>query len=67
REKGELFVTDGNNVSVVNDSTNTVESTISIGNGPAGLAYDDAKGEIFGNPSRIGLTEAVGFSLPPRT
>ena len=34
REKGELFVTDGNNVSVVNDSTNTVESTIPIGNGP---------------------------------
>ncbi|MGC2034542.1 MAG: YncE family protein, partial [Thermoplasmata archaeon] len=60
REKGELFVTDGNNVSVVNDSTNTVESTISIGNGPAGLAYDDAKGEIFVSRSNCPLYYPCG-------
>ena len=50
--KGEIFVANGGNgngnrsVSVINDATNTVVSTIPLGSS-AYVAYDSGKGEIF--------------------
>jgi len=52
--KGEVFVANwGGTISVINDSTNTVTATISLGNfteasyGLCNLAYDPEQGEIF--------------------
>ncbi len=56
--KGELFVSNlyGNCITVISDATNTVVTTIDLGNDtvnnglggyPVDLAYDSAKGEIF--------------------
>ena len=47
--KGELFVTDfqAKTVYVVNDTTNTVATTISTSYNGTGIAYDSAKGELF--------------------
>ncbi len=45
--KGEVFVTDGNNVSVISDANNKVVVTIPVGSGPGGVAYDSGKGEVF--------------------
>jgi len=45
--KGEVFVTDGNNVSVISDVTNAVTGTIHVGMSPEDLAYDGGMGEVF--------------------
>jgi len=47
--KGEVFVSDegANNVSVINDTSNTVVAIIAAGNNTDHMAYDPAKGEIF--------------------
>ena len=53
--KGEIFIANTNynagptagTVSVISDSSNNVIATINVGEGPLGVAYDSAKGEIF--------------------
>jgi YVTN family beta-propeller protein len=51
--KGEIFVLNGksNTISVIDDRTNTVVSTIPVGGGslevPHGIVYDSGMGEIF--------------------
>jgi YVTN family beta-propeller protein len=51
RANGEIFAADdypGNNVSVINDTNNSVVATISLGQIYAGgLAYDNRSGEVF--------------------
>ena len=36
-----------NTVSVISDSNNSVVATVNVGDGPSGVAYDSAKGEVF--------------------
>ncbi len=44
----ELFVTtDPGTVYVISDSSNTVVANVTVGDSPAGLAYDASKGEVF--------------------
>jgi YVTN family beta-propeller protein len=45
--RGEVFVANGNNVSVINDTTNTVVATIPVGLDSGAVAYDSGKGEVF--------------------
>ena len=45
--KGEVFVANSTNVSVISDATNKVIATIPVGSVPTGLAYDGGKGEVF--------------------
>jgi YVTN family beta-propeller protein len=47
--KGELFVCNSgyNTVSVISDSTNAVDGTITVGISPAGPAYNSGKGEVL--------------------
>jgi YVTN family beta-propeller protein len=47
--KGQVFVTnvESRNVSVINDTTDTVVATVPVGTWPSGAAYDPAKGEVF--------------------
>jgi YVTN family beta-propeller protein len=47
--KGEIFATNGNgaNVSVINDTTDTIIANVTTGGNPNGVAYDSGKGEIF--------------------
>jgi YVTN family beta-propeller protein len=67
--KGELFVSNlyGNCITVISDATNTVVTTIDLGNDtlnngiggyPVDLAYDSVKGEIF--VANQGATSIVG-------
>ncbi len=43
--RGELR--DGNTVSVISDSNNSIVATVNVGSEPYGVAYDSAKGELF--------------------
>jgi YVTN family beta-propeller protein len=47
--KGEVFVTnsESDNVSVINDTTDTVVANIPVGTDPLAATYDSGKGEIF--------------------
>jgi YVTN family beta-propeller protein len=47
--KGEIFVANSatNNVSVINDTTDTVVTNILVGYAPIAAAYDSGKGEIY--------------------
>jgi YVTN family beta-propeller protein len=47
--KGELFVADSasGNVTVIDDTSNTVVTSIDVGGRPVGLAYDEGRGEVF--------------------
>lgn len=52
--RGEVFVTNegvspswAGNVSVINDTNDTVVATIPVGSYPVGAAYDRSKGEVF--------------------
>jgi YVTN family beta-propeller protein len=46
---GELFVANSNsdNVSVINDTTDTVVATVPVGTDPLAVTYDSGKGEVF--------------------
>jgi YVTN family beta-propeller protein len=47
-----MFVSDydsgsGNTVSVISDATSKVTATITVGRGPAGIAFDPRLNEVF--------------------
>jgi YVTN family beta-propeller protein len=58
--RGEVFVANhaSDNVSVINDTMNTVVATVPVPNGPSALAYDSATGEVFvtaDNPDNVSV------------
>jgi len=42
-----MFVANGNSISAINDTTNSITTTIPVGDNPFGIAYDPAKEEMF--------------------
>src|SRR5208283_3356995 len=46
----------------ISDSNNTVVATIHVGNGPDGIAYDSAKGEIFVANAGSGTVSVISDS-----
>ncbi|MDE1867565.1 MAG: Ig-like domain repeat protein, partial [Thaumarchaeota archaeon] len=59
--KGEVFVPNGGDgtVSVINDVSNSVTNTITVGNNPTDIAYDSAKGEVFVANSNDGTVSVI--------
>ncbi len=67
---GQIFVanTVDGTVSVISDSTNAVVSTVTVGNGAFGVAYDPGKNEIFvtnaGDSTVSVISEFVCYGKP---
>ncbi len=45
--KGEVFATINDSLAIISGTNDDVVGTVAVGNGPEGLAYDSAKGEIL--------------------
>ena len=63
--QSEIFVTNGtNSVTVINDKTNEIITSITVGNNPYGIAYDSNKGEIFVFNENDGTVSVLSDSPP---